>query len=76
MIGSPITVKQLYDYAVKHNYLHTNVNTVLDIINRDNDFVGCNEYHILENPIGNTSTVDFSTLVEYTVDDLLKLLST
>ena len=80
MIGNFVTVQQLYDYAVQHDYLKADAYTVLDIINREGNSkgdVGCNVINnIPVNPIGNSSTVDFSTLVEYTTEDLLALLST
>ena len=79
MIGNFVTVQQLYDYAVQHNYLKADAYTVLDIINREGEFVhnvGCNNIAIPVSPIGNSSTVDFSTLVEYTTEDLLALFST
>ena len=80
MIGNFVTVQQLYDYAVQHDYLKADAYTVLDIINREGNSkgdVGCNVINnIPVNTIGNSSTVDFSTLVEYTTEDLLALLST
>ena len=80
MIGNFVTVQQLYDYAVQHNYLKADAYTVLDIISREGldegNLVGCNVNFIPVNPIGNSSTVDFSTLVEYTTEDLLALFST
>lgn len=79
MIGNFVTVQQLYDYAVQHDYLKADAYTVLDIINREeikNTNVGHNIVEIPINPIGNSSTVDFSTLIEYTTEDLLALFST
>lgn len=79
MIGNFVTVQQLYDYAVQHNYLKADVHTVLDIINREGMRIGDVGYNVIEipvSPIGNSSTVDFSTLVEYTTEDLLALFST
>ena len=79
MIGNFVTVQQLYDYAVQHNYLKADAYTVLDIINREGNSignVGCNVIDIPVSPIGNSSAVDFSTLVEYTTEDLLALFST
>ena len=79
MIGNFVTVQQLYDYAVQHDYLKADAYTVLDIINREGNAigdVGCNDLKIPVNPVGNSSTVDFSTLVEYTTEDLLALFST
>lgn len=79
MIGNFVTVQQLYDYAVQHNYLKADAYTVLDIISREGnsiDDVGYNVINIPVNPIGNSSAVDFSTLVEYTTEDLLALFST
>jgi len=80
MIGNFVTVQQLYDYAVQHDYLKADAYTVLDIINREGNSkgdVGCNVINNIPiNPIGNSSTVDFSTLVEYTTEDLLALFST
>lgn len=79
MLGNFVTVQQLYDYAVQHNYLKADARTVLDIISREGTTIkklNCNTVDIPVNPIGNTSTVDFSTLVEYSIEDLLTLLST
>ena len=79
MIGNSVTVQQLYDYAVQHDYLKADAYTVLDIINREGNSkgdVGCNDINIPVNPIGNSSAVDFSTLIEYTTEDLLALFST
>ena len=79
MIGNFVTVQQLYDYAVQHDYLKADAYTVLDIINREGNSigdVGCNIINIPVNPIGKSSTVDFSTLIEYSTEDLLALLST
>jgi hypothetical protein len=79
MIGNFVTVQQLYDYAVQHDYLKADAYTVLGIINREGNSigdVGCNVIDIPVSPIGNSSAVDFSTLVEYTTEDLLALLST
>ena len=79
MIGNFVTVQQLYDYAVQHDYLKADAYTVLDIISREGldegNLVGCN-VTLPINPIGKSSAVDFSTLVEYTTEDLLTLLST
>ena len=79
MIGNFVTVQQLYDYAVQHDYLKADAYTVLDIINREGfqyKFVGDVNNTIPISPIGNSSTVDFSTLIEYTIEDLLALFST
>ena len=79
MIGNFVTVQQLYDYAVQHDYLKADAYTVLDIINREGNFigdVGCDVLDVPVSPVGNSSTVDFSTLVEYTTEDLLALFST
>lgn len=79
MIGNFVTVQQLYDYAVQHDYLKADAYTVLDIISREgfqHKFVGDVNNTIPINPIGNSSAVDFSTLVEYTTEDLLALFST
>ena len=80
MIGNFVTVQQLYDYAVQHNYLKADAYTVLDIINREGNSkgdVGCNVINNIPiDPIGNSSAVDFATLVEYTTEDLLALFST
>lgn len=79
MIGNFVTVQQLYDYAVQHDYLKADAYTVLDIINREGNSigdVGCNVIDIPVSPVGNSSAVDFSKLVEYTTEDLLALFST
>lgn len=83
LINKTITVKQLYDYALQHNYINADVKVVLDIINRERnpqgDRLGSVNDYVEEstvNPINNTSTIDFNNLVEYTVEDLLLLFST
>ena len=79
MIGNFVTVQQLYDYAVQHDYLKADAYTVLDIINREKekDFIGNNHKTAsLATPIDNSSTVDFSSLVEYSTEDLIALFST
>lgn len=75
MIGNFITVQQLYEYAVLHNYLKADVHTVLSIINRESSSVG-EEHKNLVTPVSSTNTVDFSSLIEYTTEDLLALFST
>lgn len=82
MIGklqNTITVQQLYDYAVLHNYLNADATIVLDIINREyksiadtKNFTNINNV----NPVDNTSTIDFNKLVHYTYEDVLALFST
>lgn len=73
-----ITVQQLYDYAALHNYINTDVMVVLDIINRERNSQKKadknNEENIIK-PVNNTSAIDFSTLKEYSINDLLTLLS-
>lgn len=73
-----ITVQQLYDYAVLHNYLETDTTIVLDIINRERNQkdVGMIRTESNVSPINNTSTIDFSNIVEFSYDDLIALLST
>ena len=73
-----ITVQQLYEYAIQNNYLALSMETVMDIMERNL----VNNYHNGHNratfgplPESNIHTVDFSTLVEYTTEDLLLLLS-
>lgn len=79
-LQNTITVQQLYDYAVKHNYLNADATIVLDIINRESNGkwmnIGIVGNENLVSPINNTSTINFNTLVEYTVNDLLTLFST
>ena len=74
MIGNFITVQQVYDYAVAHNYLKADIYTVLRIINGDKDTHNRTDSKSI-NPVNDSSTVDFSDLVEYTVEDLMTLLS-
>lgn len=73
-----ITVQQLYDYALQHNYLGADVNVVIDIINRENKENKENKENIF-NEIKSTdnSTVkrDFSKIVEYSFEDLIALLT-
>lgn len=66
IVNKTITVQQLYDCALKHNMLGADYKIILDIIERET---------ILNNPVKDTNTIDFSKLVEYTVEDLLALLS-
>lgn len=87
MIGkvhNTITVQKLYDYALKHNYLNTDVKVVLDIIDRDATLLyhnsNLNNNNNLRNSlpasnVGKSSTTYFDNLVEYTIEDLLTLLN-
>lgn len=73
-----ITVQQLYNYATLHNYINTDVMVVLDIINRERNSqkkADKNNEESIIKPIDNTSAIDFSTLKEYSINDLLTLLS-
>ena len=78
MIGklqNSITVRKLYKYALEHNYLDTEVHIVLDIINRERN--NKSSLAIVQStPTNTTSTIDFNTLVEYSIEDLLTLLNT
>ena len=79
-VNRAITVKQLYDYALQHNYIDTDAKIVLDIIDRERNNVNIehdrhNKHDNLVSPINNTSTIDFNNLVEYSTNDLLTLLS-
>ena len=79
-VSRTITVKQLYDYALQHNYIDTDAKIVLDIINRERNNINIehnrhNRHDNLVSPINNTSTIDFNNLVEYSINDLLTLLS-
>ena len=71
-----ITVKDLYDYALLHNYVNSDVNVVLDIINREKYYSETNttKEHIIG--VDTSNTTDFSALVEYSVEDVLNLFST
>lgn len=73
-----ITVQQLYEYAIQNNYLALSVETVMDIMERSLVNNYHNEYNEATSnllPESNIHTVDFSSLVEYTTEDLLLLLS-
>ena len=78
-VNKAVTVRQLYDYALKHNYLDADTRIVLGIINRERNSVGIIEHLTVDNdfvtPVNNTSTIDFNNLVEYSINDLLTLLS-
>lgn len=78
-VNKAVTVKQLYDYALQHNYLDADARIVLGIINRERSSVGIIEHLTIDNnlvtPANNTSTIDFNNLVEYSINDLLTLLS-
>lgn len=78
-VNKAVTVKQLYNYALQHNYLDADATIVLGIINRERNSVGIIEYSTIDNnlvtPTNNTSTIDFNNLVEYSINDLLTLLS-
>ena len=78
-VNKAVTVRQLYDYALQHNYLDADVRIVLGIINRERSSVGIMEDLTIKNnlitPANNTSTIDFNNLVEYSIEDLLTLLS-
>lgn len=60
-----ITVQQLYDYALQHNYLEAEASIVLDIINKENS----------KKFSDNSITTDFLNKIEYTYDDLITLFS-
>lgn len=60
-----ITVQQLYDYALQHNYLGAEASIVLDIINKEN----------FKKFSDNSITTDFLNKIEYTYDDLITLFS-
>jgi hypothetical protein len=78
-VNKAVTVRQLYDYALQHNYLDADARIVLDIINRERSSVGIIEHlntkSNLATPANNTSTIDFNNLVEYSINDLITLLS-
>lgn len=79
-VNRAITVKQLYDYALQHNYIDTDAKIVLDIIDRERNNINIehdrhNKHDNLVSPINNTSTINFNNLVEYSINDLLTLLS-
>lgn len=82
MIGklqNSITIQQLYDYAVQHNYLNTEVSIVLDIISRESikgESIRLVNNKSLISPASNIDTIDFSGKVEYTIEDVLTLFST
>ncbi len=77
IINKATTVQQLYEYAVKHNYLDADAYIVLDIINREEQNNIKLRHIDNKSPltsINNTNTVDFSKIEHYTVEDLLNLL--
>ena len=67
-----ITVQQLYDYALQHNYLGADVNVVIDIINRENKESNFNK---IKSSSNSTIERDFSKIVEYSFEDLIALLT-
>lgn len=77
IVSNTITVQQLYDYALQHNYLGADAEIVLDIIRRDISHNISNNINIPEiSPLNdNISTIDFDNLVEYSINDLITLLS-
>ena len=82
-VKNTITVRQLYDYALQHNYLDSDATIVLDIINRESNNINIGIVNKLNsfdnnlvNPVNNASTIDFNTLVEYSIEDLLALFNT
>ena len=80
MIGKAsraITVKQLYNYAQEHNYLDADTEIVLDIIRKDTNYnVSYNIHNSKLCTSNDTLCVpDFDNLIEYSIEDLLKLLS-
>lgn len=82
-VKNTITVRQLYNYALQHNYLDSDTIIVLDIINRESNNINIGIVNKLNsfdnnlvNPVNNASTIDFNTLVEYSIEDLLALFST
>lgn len=76
-----VTVQKLYDYAVLHNYLNTDVKIVLDIISReqtiDREVVSksrdFNKDSII-NSADNTNTIEF-TNHHYTIQEVMELFS-
>ena len=72
-VNKAITVQQLYDYALNHNMLGADYKIVLDIMSRERNSVGKDT--LINITTHNTSTIDFNTLIEYSTEDLLTLLS-
>lgn len=48
-VNKAVTVKQLYDYALQHNYLDADAAIVLGIINRERNSVGIIEHSTIDN---------------------------
>lgn len=73
-----ISVKELYEYAIKHNLLYSEASIVLDIINRERnpDRVELGKKESIVSPTNNTDIIDFGTHIEYTYEEVLALLST
>lgn len=71
-----ISVKELYDYAKEHNLLYSEASTILELINREKNPMGVGKKESNVIPTDNTSIVDFGTHIEYTIEEVLALLST
>lgn len=70
-----ITVQQLYDYALQHNYLGADVNVVIDIINRENKENKESNFNEIKSSSNSITERDFSKIVEYSFEDLIALLT-
>lgn len=66
-----ITVKDLYDYALQHNLLNSEVSIVLDIVKKAK-FISHKDVSISIDNI--SGTIDFGDKVEYSTEDVLNLL--
>lgn len=67
-----ITVQDLYNYALKHNYVNSDAFIVLEIISKEKSLLDTKNTSITNN----TTIDDFNTSIEYTIEDVFNLLST
>ena len=67
-----ITVQDLYNYALKHNYVNSDAFIVLEIISKEKSLLDTKNTSITNN----TTVDDFNTSIEYTIEDVFNLLST
>lgn len=67
-----ITVQDLYNYALKHDYVNSDAFIVLEIISKEKSLLDTKNTSITNN----TTIDDFNTSIEYTIEDVFNLLST
>ena len=71
--NKPLTVKDVYYYALNNRLLDSDVYAVLDIISRERNLSVSRYGESIVNPTNNTSTPNFGDKIEYTTEDVLNL---